>query len=62
MTNYEKHNYLRDEVLAHLQTAKFSLSASQARRNQLDEQLTLDAICYAIQAVQGQMSKYVTTI
>lgn len=62
MTKYEKYTFLRDNVLQHLLNVWGNLRLPQARANQLDDQLTLDAIDTAIKAVRRQMGDYTTTI
>jgi hypothetical protein len=62
MTNHEKHTFLREMVLHHLQTVWGNLRTPQVRNNHLDEQATLDAIDHAIRVVREQMDKYVTTL
>lgn len=62
MTNYEKHTFLRDNVLQHLLNVWGNLRLPQVRANQLDDQVTLNAIDTAIRAVRRQMGEYTTTI
>lgn len=62
MTKYEKHTFLRDNVLRHLLNVWGNLRLPQARANRLDDQLTLDAVDTAIKAVRRQMGEYTTTV
>lgn len=62
MTNVEKHQYLKNNVLAKLIDALDALENGNAVRNGLNNPETMKAVRAAIAQASGQTDKYTTTV
>lgn len=62
MTDFEKHQYLNNNVLSKLIDAWDALQNVTAVRNGLDNPRTMNAVREAIQAASRQTAKYTTTV